>query len=175
MTPTAQQFYEVHKGNLRRGFYSHAMIYSPGVTVFRDDEGEVTAPVEIDVLTSAAVNAGIVREKVTSVDSDELEQRIERQMRERMGRLLYLFERQGVKNLILGSFGTGVFKNNRVMVANIWADLLSVPDARFKNSFDQVLFAIMGTITYDTIKDTFHERTEEAQRQTQTQTQTQST
>ena len=33
------------------------MVYSPGIVLLRDDDGECRSPVE-DVLTSAAVNAG---------------------------------------------------------------------------------------------------------------------
>jgi uncharacterized protein (TIGR02452 family) len=135
------------------------MVYSPGV-VFRDDAGKYIPPLQLDVLTSAAVNAGDVRKAASSrkIDPAEVEFHIERHMRERMGRILCLFEQQGVKNLVLGSFGTGAFQNNREMVAAIWADLLSVPYARFKNSFDHVMFAITGKDTFDAARNTFYLR-----------------
>ena len=37
------------------------MVYSPGIVLIRDDNGEWRSPVEVDVLTSAAVNAGEIR------------------------------------------------------------------------------------------------------------------
>ena len=37
------------------------MVYSPAVVIFRDDDGEWRSPVEVDVLTSAAVNVGHIR------------------------------------------------------------------------------------------------------------------
>src|SRR6266540_3657879 len=40
------------------------MIYSPSVVLFRDDRGSWTSPLEVDMLTSAAVNAGDVRKQV---------------------------------------------------------------------------------------------------------------
>lgn len=44
-------------------------------------------------------------------------------------------------------------------VAKLWADLIAVENARFKGSFDRVVFAILGTKTFDTFKETFEERT----------------
>ena len=79
-------------------------------------------------------------------------------MKERMGRILFLFEKHGVKDLILGSFGTGVFQNKVSLVAAIWAELLVAPGARFANSFDRVVFAILGHPTFVEFKDAFEER-----------------
>jgi len=152
MTSTAQKFYMSHRRDPKAGYYSHAMIYSPGVIFFRDDEGGWTAPLEADVLVSAAVNAGMARRA-----EKEAEARIEAAMRERMARILFLFSNQGVKNLVLGSFGTGVFRNNVPMVARLWAELLVAEDAKFKGSFDRVVFAILDKKTCDTFKETFEQ------------------
>jgi hypothetical protein len=40
------------------------MLYSPAVVLFRVDMGDWKKPVDLDVLTSAVVNAGDVRESV---------------------------------------------------------------------------------------------------------------
>ncbi|KIM82478.1 hypothetical protein PILCRDRAFT_820337 [Piloderma croceum F 1598] len=158
MTNTGQQFYALHQGDLKGGYYTHAMIYSPGVVFFRDDDGGWTEPLEADVLVSAAVNAGAVRNSLhwRASGKDE-EVRIEAAMRERMARVLFLFSEQGIKNVVLGSFGTGVFQNNVTTVAKLWADLLVAENARFKRSFDRVVFAILGTKTCNTFKETFEE------------------
>lgn len=105
MTSTGQEYYTYHKHDPKAGYYSHAMIYSPGVTFFRNDDGGWTDPLEADVLVSAAVNAGEVRK--TGKDAED---KIETVMKERMARVLFLFNQQGVKNVVLGSFGTGVFQ-----------------------------------------------------------------
>jgi uncharacterized protein (TIGR02452 family) len=55
MTRTAQQFYTLHTSDGRNGFYTHAMVYSPDVVVFRRDDDEMALPMMIDVLTSPAV------------------------------------------------------------------------------------------------------------------------
>ena len=87
-----------------------------------------------------------------------MEGKIETAMRERMARVLFLFERQGVRHLVLGSFGTGVFKNKVDTVASIWADLLVGDNARFAHSFEHVVFAVLGRDTYDTFRDVFDAR-----------------
>ncbi|KAI6029236.1 hypothetical protein BKA83DRAFT_683359 [Pisolithus microcarpus] len=159
MTDAAQQFYKLHHEDRKGGFYHHAMIYSPGVVILRSDAGDWVSPFEVDVLTCAAVNAGDVRSKneksTNQVDSQKLEKQIEAAMRERMARILCLFEQQGAKNLVLGSFGTGVFRNDVEVVAKLWAALLTESEARYKSSFDRVVFAILGSGTYRTFKRVF--------------------
>lgn len=86
-----------------------------------------------------------------------MEEEIARVMKERMARILYLFEQSGVPDLVLGSFGTGVFRNTVRVVASIWLDLLVVDGARFKGSFDHVVFAILDRETYDEFQKTFKE------------------
>ncbi|KAK0486277.1 hypothetical protein IW261DRAFT_1454695 [Armillaria novae-zelandiae] len=162
MTETAQEFYRLHnqKKNQDRGFYTHAMIYSPSVLFFRDDVGEWLKPVEADVVTSPAVNAGTVRDHAG--DEDEvLEEKIEKEMWERMGRILFLCEKTGAKTLVLGSFGTGVFKNKVSLVARHWADLLAVPGARFADSFSRIEFAILGKETVNEFREVYESRIKE--------------
>ncbi|PFH46578.1 hypothetical protein AMATHDRAFT_154466 [Amanita thiersii Skay4041] len=145
----ARQYYELHKKHPRGGFYSDSMIFSPGIVVFRDDKGELVEPLNVDVVTSPAVNAGVVRKTLLGqFEPAETEEKIAKAMRERMGRILYLFEQQGVKNVVLGSFGTGVFKNKVDLVGRVWAEYLSIPGARFEKSFERVVFAILGEETF---------------------------
>ncbi|KAF8891863.1 hypothetical protein BD779DRAFT_1643263, partial [Infundibulicybe gibba] len=150
---SAQPFYALHTRNARDGYYSHAMLYSPGVALFRADDGAWTAPLQVDVLTSPAVNAGAVRKSLMGrLAKSESEARIRRVMRERMARLLYLFEKEGVQGVVLGSFGTGVFRNEVRVVAELWAELF---EGRFKASFESVVFAVLGRQTYTEFEDVF--------------------
>ncbi|OJT13805.1 hypothetical protein TRAPUB_9652 [Trametes pubescens] len=159
MTRTAQAFYTLHNRDAKGGYYSHAMIYSPGVVVFRDDAGAWVPPALVDILTSPAVNAGVVRTTLHGrVAGAGVEDKIEQAMRERMARILFLFETKGVRSLVLGSFGTGVFKNNVGTVARIWADLLMGDGSRFKDSFDHVVFAVLGKDTYEEFRTVFASR-----------------
>ncbi|KAL0955736.1 hypothetical protein HGRIS_001952 [Hohenbuehelia grisea] len=158
MTSEGQKFYVLHKNDPHAGYYTHAMIYSPGVTLFRDDSGGWLEPLKVDVLTSPAVNAGVVRKTVRArLAPDGEEAQIRRVMKERMGRLLYLFEREGVKHLVLGSFGTGVFRNDIPTIAEIWAELLGTSSTRFGSSFETILFAVIGGKTFEQLRDSFEE------------------
>ena len=154
LTSEAQQFYKLHGSQSNGGYYSHGMIYSPKVTVFRDDDNRWAPKFEIDVLSCAAVNVNSVLSDSNANKSATMVS-VEKEMKERMGRILFLFERTGVKNIILGAFGTGSFYNDVGTVARIWAQLLLVPSARFKKSFDRVIFAVMGKPTYDLFNDAF--------------------
>jgi len=154
-----EKFYDPHRKDPMGGYYSHAMIFSPDVTVFRTDSGNLIEPSQIDVVTSAAVNAGVARRTLSGQVAGEAEEvKIGKVMKERMGRILFLFEKHGLKDLVLGSFGTGVFQNKVSLIAAIWVELLVAPGARFANSFDRVVFAIIGRPTFVEFRDTFEER-----------------
>ncbi|KIM45471.1 hypothetical protein M413DRAFT_442139 [Hebeloma cylindrosporum] len=140
-TDAARPFYALHAGRgENNGFYTHAMIYSPEVHLFRDDDGTWLNAIPVDIVTSPAVNAGKVRRRYTQ--GDALENKIEAAMRERMARVLALFEMKGATSLVLGSFGTGVFQNDVGVVARVWRDLLINRDARFRSAFREVVFCI---------------------------------
>ena len=141
----ATPFYELHVRDNKGGFYSHAMIFSPSVAIFRNDRGDWLCPYHVHVVTSPAVNAGLVR-RLRYGRWPDTERRILSVMTERMGRILALFEQSGTRNLVLGSFGTGVFQNDVGSLAKIWRELLG-PGARFANSFDEVIFAIPDSHT----------------------------
>ena len=82
------------------------------------------------------------------------EQGIRSAMKERMARALRAFELRGDKVLVLGAFGCGSSENKVEMVAEIWAELLACgetvddvrQEARFKNSFEKIVFAIPGKL-----------------------------
>ena len=75
ITPAAAEFYKHYREDPKNAYYTHAMVYSPAVLLLRDDSGEWRRPVEVDVLTSAAVNAGEIRREL---------EREERERRERV-------------------------------------------------------------------------------------------
>ncbi|EIN06750.1 hypothetical protein PUNSTDRAFT_145255 [Punctularia strigosozonata HHB-11173 SS5] len=158
MSSNGQQFYKNHKkpGGQKGGYYSHAMIYTPGVVLFRADDGKWLEPLEVESVTSAAVNAGVARNTLFGrVGGQSEEARIAEAMKERMARILFLFEQQGVRNVVLGSFGTGVFKNDVRTVARLWRELLKEDGNRFGRSFERVMFAIIGKQTYDDFRHEF--------------------
>ncbi|KAH9485758.1 hypothetical protein JR316_0002673 [Psilocybe cubensis] len=170
VSASSQPFFRIHKKDPKGGYYSHTILYIPHVLFFRSDSGEWLPPIEVDVVSSAAVNAGVVRRRFrinqdleageedgNARDENMVEQDISAAMRERMGRILSVFERHNVRNLVLGSFGTGVFRNKVEVVADIWKNLLVGDNARFKHSFDRVVFAVLGHATFQVFQQTFYE------------------
>ncbi|GLB33444.1 putative uncharacterized protein conserved in bacteria (DUF2263) [Lyophyllum shimeji] len=156
MTSQAKHFYTLHNRDPKDGYYSHAMIYSPGVVVFRDNDGGWEEPIEVDVVTSPAVNAGVVRKSLMGkLAAKGTEEKIERVMKERMGRILFLLEQQGAKHIVLGSFGTGVFQNDVGVIARLWTELLSAPGARFEHSFTRVVFGVLGRQSFEDFRKAF--------------------
>ncbi|KAG1746386.1 hypothetical protein EDB19DRAFT_1905842 [Suillus lakei] len=140
MTDSAQRFYRLHTRDRNGGFYHHAMVYTPSVMILKDDTGNWASPFEADVLTSAAVNAGDVRKKTRDeVELAEIEKPIESVMKERMARILFLFEQQGAENIVLGSFGTGARDTGIRFIA--------------------VVFAILGKNTFTTFEQSFEKQT----------------
>jgi uncharacterized protein (TIGR02452 family) len=157
ITDTARPFYALHADRGENdGYYTHAMIYSPEVHLFRGDDGSWLDPLPVDVVTSPAVNAGKVRRRYWPGRS--LEQTIVAEMHERMARILALFEMKGTTSLVLGSFGTGGFQNDVRVVARIWKDLLLKHNSRFKSSFREVMFCIPDERTRRVFIDTMMSR-----------------
>lgn len=136
--PTINQMNEMYNYNRKNktGFYSDYMIFSPKVPVFRHDNGYLLdKPYLLSVITSPAVNAGIVRER----EKDKFNQ-IEKVMYSRILKILAVAKAQKQEALVLGAFGCGVFGNNPVMVAKLFKEALK--DNRFENQLKKVVFAI---------------------------------
>ena len=116
--------------------YLDLALWSPLVPFFRDDDGAwLAAPVLASVITCAAPNAGALG-RGTSVD--EIEATLQRR-----GRFVLAIARHhAVETLVLGAWGAGVFRNDPVMVARIFKQLLA---GDFADVFTRVVFAVLGT------------------------------
>ena len=66
--------------------------------------------------------------------------------------MLFLFEKQGVRDVVLGSFGTGVFRNRVEVVVGLWKRLLG---GRFRGSFDKVVFCVLGNDSFLVFEQVF--------------------
>lgn len=117
--------------------YTHHMIYSPRVPVFRDDDDRLLdSPYLVSIVTAPAVNAGAVRQNEPS-DS----RLVEPTMRERIERVLALAVHHGHDTLVLGAWGCGVFKNDAADVAK-WFHMNLAEKGRFHRAFRKVVFAV---------------------------------
>lgn len=138
--PSLQQcpeYYEAHR-KLRGGLYSHRMIYSPTVAVFRDFHGrlyEKDEYWEVAILTSPAPNITALfgTPPARHAQADPV-------MRERIDRILHVMAANGHEDIVLGAFGCGVFGNNPVDVAAHFHDALH---GKFKGMFRYVVFAVL--------------------------------
>jgi uncharacterized protein (TIGR02452 family) len=129
----AREFYDFHRrqGDLR---YSDHVIYSPGVPVFRADDGALLdEPYAVSFLTAAAPNLGAIGADQPAAASvpGVLESRVER--------VLAVAAAHGHRKLVLGAWGCGVFRNDPAVVAAAFAARL----ARAQGRFDHVVFAVL--------------------------------
>jgi uncharacterized protein (TIGR02452 family) len=104
-------------------------IYSPGVPVFRADDGtELPEPWLLDFLTCAAPYAPRVGQPQSG---DLLERRIHR--------VLAIARAYGYETLVLGAWGCGAFGNDPKRTA---ADFRKALENEFEGAFSHVVFAI---------------------------------
>jgi uncharacterized protein (TIGR02452 family) len=141
-TPTCTAFYHANR-KTESCLYTHHIIYSPGVPVFRDDSGALLERFyACAFITSPAVNAGVVRQR----SRDNAEEEIASTMRGRMHRVLSIARLHKHSALVLGAFGCGVFKNSPEDVAGWWKELLAGP---FAGVFQHVVMAIYASSDRD--------------------------
>lgn len=115
--------------------YTSYSIYSPDVVFFRDEKFNLLeTPITASVLTMPAVNLGQVILKGEDVNLAKSK------MKERMYDILKIFAKKDNKNLVLGAYGCGVFRNSPNDVAAWWKQLL---DGDFKNVFESIKFAVL--------------------------------
>ncbi|MCP9624609.1 TIGR02452 family protein [Nocardia otitidiscaviarum] len=128
----APDYYAAHRASndLR---YSHRVIFSPDVPVVRDDRGDLLAtPYPVSFLTSPAPNAGeLARRSGAAVPVRAI-------LMERATRVLAVAARHEVRDLVLGAWGCGVFRNDPAEVAAAFEGALTCHGA----AFERVVFAV---------------------------------
>jgi uncharacterized protein (TIGR02452 family) len=131
------EYYSDHR-HLTGHRYSDRMIYSPDCPVLRDDAGNLLdEPYRVDFITSVAPNAGALgkRRRRSGAPLSAI-------LRRRIGKILALACAQGCDALVLGAWGCGVFRNDPVVVAAIFAEFL-LEGGPFCGRFRHVRFSVM--------------------------------
>jgi uncharacterized protein (TIGR02452 family) len=130
----AGEYYTYHR-QLNTCLYSDHMIYSPDVPIIKDEEGNMLdAPACIAIITSPAVNAGVIkRNEVGNIDQ------IIPVMKVRIEKLLGLCLHYQHRTLVLGAWGCGVFQNEPEDIAQLFLEALT---GRFANQFKRIVFAV---------------------------------
>jgi uncharacterized protein (TIGR02452 family) len=108
-------------------------IYTKSAIFFKDFNYDYIKPIEVDVITMAAINLNGFR--VT-----DFKQYIKTN-KDKIRLMLSLAVKNDVKNVILGAWGCGVFKNNPVQIASFFKEVL---DEGYDLYFDNVVFAIIN-------------------------------
>ena len=125
-----ESFYEYNRNNLRKALYTDGIIYTENVLFFRQNFMN-TIPRFADVITCAAPNRGAaLRNGVKEID-------IQRTMSRRLEQILKVAIENGNKNLVLGAFGCGVFRNDLEFVATEIKRLLTVKG--YGKYFDNII------------------------------------
>jgi uncharacterized protein (TIGR02452 family) len=133
---TKRLMYDHHR-QLGTCLYSDHMIYSPRVPVIRDDDGALLETAyTASFITAPAVNAGAVRR-----NEPHNVPLIRQTLEARLHKVLWVAYERGHDTLILGAWGCGVFQNDPVMIADLFAEALG-PEGPFENCFAHVTYAI---------------------------------
>jgi uncharacterized protein (TIGR02452 family) len=126
--------YDFHRSR-HDPMYTDSIIYSPGVPVFRTDEGKLMdEPYLCSFLTSPAVNARVVLER-----NPDRRPEIREAMKNRIEKMLAVAALHRHDWLILGAWGCGAFGNDCSEIAGLFHDALT---GQFRGVFEQIIFAI---------------------------------
>ncbi len=119
----AKPYYEYNNSlNTRMG--SDAVMISPHVAVFRGDKGVLLdEPFTISVITCSAPNIRFGLE-------GKSEEEYQKMLYERIEGILRCAAYCGYKNVILGAFGCGAFKNDAALVSDYFYKALTGPAGR---------------------------------------------
>lgn len=131
----APDYYAAHRDSPDL-LYSHRVIWSPDVPVHRDEGRLLDEPYPVSFLTSPAPNAGEAIRRDPAARN-----RIPRVLQQRAERVLTVAAHHGARQLVLGAWGCGVFRNDPHEVAEAFSSHLNAGGA-FSTMFERVVFAI---------------------------------
>jgi len=133
----APDYYDAHRAS-RDPLYSHRVIYSPDVPVFRDERYKLLdQPFAVSFLTSPAPNAGAFANKYPDRSAD-----LPAILAERAARVLAVAVHHDRATLVLGAWGCGVFRNDPAHAAAAFRTHLT-GGGLFENRFDRIVFAVL--------------------------------
>lgn len=155
----AHPYYDNHKQCDHYGLYDDVLLHCSNVFIIRDKEGNPIDPVSINVISCSAPNAMVYRYHCDDgcCCDGNIDKTLSLTIRSRMlGVIEGAVTFSGVNNpIILGAWGCGVFKNDPLVVASQWYDLLI--ENKMANYFDSVIMAIPNSKskTYRIFEDVF--------------------
>jgi uncharacterized protein (TIGR02452 family) len=145
----APDYYAAHRAD-RDTRYSHRVIFSPDVPVYRDHRLEpLASPFTVSFLTSPAPNAGALRRQLGAEPAGLAEL-----ITERAARVLAVATHHGMRTLVLGAWGCGVFRNDPADVAKAFRTHLT-DGGVFADRFERVVFAVLDRTPGGPIREVF--------------------
>jgi len=132
--------------------YTDHLIYSPRVPWFRTRSRDAPDAVFLaSVITAPAPNAGVALQRDPRSGPE-----IEAALRQRAGLVLAVAAHQRHRNVLLGAWGCGVFRNSPAQVADAFGAWLA--SERFTGLFDRVVFAIYDRSPHRSTLAAFEQR-----------------
>ena len=133
----APDYYAAHLAS-KDPAYSHRVIYSPDVPVYRDERyGLLEAPYRVAFLTSPAPNAGVIAQ-----DRPADLAALSGLLAARAARVLAVAAHHDCRTLVLGAWGCGVFRNDPAQVAAAFKQNLT-GGGGFAGVFERIVFAVL--------------------------------
>ncbi len=149
---TQSEYYETNRA-CRTALYTDHMILSPGVPVFRHDEGQLLSePYVVGMLTAPAVNAGAVKD-----NEPANVEKILPTMASRIDKVLAVASKHGYEHLVLGAWGCGVFRNDPNAIAELFSQSL-LDEGTYSMAFVSVTFAVLDGTSLQSIIQPFLQR-----------------
>lgn len=136
LQPVIKQCVDFYKNPTCAPEYSDKIIYSKPIYVFKNDYGHDIEPIKCEVITCAATNYSF---------SDFNLKHHTKIMTRRFNKVLRSAIENNQRNIILGAWGCGVFKNPPDVNAQIFKSVLE----RYPTFFDDIVFAIPDDTNYD--------------------------
>jgi len=120
-------------------FFSDKILYSKYIYFFKDYFGQFITPIKCDVITCAAPSYNFYDyERIKPEEHEEV-------IYSRFIKVLMASKENGVRNIILGAWGCGIFRNPPEVNARIFKVALE----EYSRYFDNITFAIPDTKNYE--------------------------
>lgn len=159
ISKSASEWYEYHRGVWEKAFdgksflASDRVIYSPGITVFRKDDGyrPILSNSFLQTYTDQWYEADVITSSAPFFFSKENvlpEKDLECVFKRRIRNILEVAAENDIQILILGAFGCGAFNNPPRIVARAFYEVLTdLRNSRYRCAFEEIVFAVMRTGT----------------------------
>ncbi len=130
-----------------RKFYplqENECLYTENAIFFKDANYDLMDPVECDIITIAALRlSGVVTDKgLVKFEPEDESIDYEQITKDKIRLMCSVPVMCGAKNLILGAWGCGVFKNDPTNMAKYFKEVLV--NEGYANMYDNVIFAIIN-------------------------------